>query len=161
MNVERYFLRYSFACAHVLLEQKRITDKEYNELENCVNKDHPMSRERLEHLFPAAFRRIKQVAKDMGKDCWNRDVMKRYFRIEHNKYIDMGDGMYGRMGDIFKDMCKVHEATIKEKIEKKGKEFYKVTYDHKERIVLANLLPDTKIGDKITIHHFYAVEKLD
>ena len=64
---EQLFLKYSYPCAHVLLEMGSITESKLEELKENVIKNKVMLQSELESLFPAAFRRIKEVAKKMNK----------------------------------------------------------------------------------------------
>ncbi len=83
-------------------------------------------------------------------------VIQEYWRKNHNKVIDEGDGMYGIASESFKDLCKIHVAEIIEKKENK----LVVKYEEKERIVSGFLVPEVKVGESVRIHFAYAVEKI-
>ena len=106
MKAEEYFFRYAYPCSETLVrlnklrvEKKKILDKEWEA--NVI----PTKLE-LEECFPAAFKRIKKIAKDMDKDYWDISIIKKYFQEEHNKYIDADDGDYKRLPPAIKDICK-------------------------------------------------------
>jgi len=155
MEVEEFFFRYAYPCSDTLFrmhklskEKKEILDKEFKA--NVV----PTKLE-LEECFPEAFRRIKLIAKEMNKDYWDISVIKKYFREEHNKFIDSNDGMYKRASETIKNLCKVYEAEV---IDVKDNVLV-VKYNHKERSVLNKSISDIKKGDKVMIHFGFAVEK--
>ena len=53
---------------------------------------------------------------------------------------------------------KLSKVRIAEIIDKK-EQFYIVEFDGERRNVFTKMLPDLKIGDKVYIHFFFAVEK--
>ena len=158
MVPEEFFLRYAFPCAHVLLETGVINEKRYKELEDCAKTGNFLSREVIENSFPAAFRRIKILAENMKKDYWDIEVMKEYWYNYHNKIIDEGEGNYGLAPEFFRDFCKVHIAKVKKIL---PEEFLLVEYDDKKRPVSRVYVPEAKVGDKVRIHHAYAIEMVD
>ena len=157
MKPEQYFLKYSFPCAHVLVEHGSITEEKLEEIRQNVIYDKIMKRDELEFLFPAAFRRIRDVAVKMYKDVWSMEVLKKYFLEEHNHYIEQQEGNYASFGKTFREFCKVNIG----KVTAKEADILTVRYGDKERIVLTEILPDVKIGDKVSIHQGFAVEKFE
>jgi hypothetical protein len=157
ISPERYFLLYAYPCSFVLVEQGRITEEKRKELEKKLLENKPLDRKELEALFPAAFKRIRQLAKEMKKDAWDLGVIKDYFFGEkHNDFIDKGDGMYALVGQSFKDLCKVHKAKV---IDRTGN-VLTVKYGGTIKNVFATLVPNAKKGDTITTHLAFAVEKI-
>jgi hypothetical protein len=155
---ERYFLKYAYPCSFVLVEQAMISEQERKELEKKLLENKPIGRNELEKIFPAAFKRIKKLAKEMKKDAWDLAVIREYFFGEkHNDFIDKSDGMYAVFGPTFKELCKVHKAEI---IAKKDN-VLAVKYGPVERNVFATLVPDAKKGDKVTVHLAFAIEKIN
>jgi len=154
---EKYFLKYAYPCSFVLVEQNRISEQKRKELEKKLLENKLIDRNELEKIFPAAFKRIKQLAKEMKKDAWDLAVIKEYFFGEkHNDFIDKSDGMYAAFGQTFKELCKIHKAEV---IAKKDN-VLAVKYGPVERNVLATLVPDAKKGDRVTIHLAFAIEKI-
>jgi len=155
---ERYFLKYAYPCSFVLVEQARISEQKRKELEKKLLENKPIDRDELEKIFPAAFKRIRQLAGEMKKDAWGLAVIREYFFGEkHNDFIDKSDGMYAVFGPTFKELCKVHKAEI---IAKKDN-VLAVKYGSVERNVFATLVPDAKKGDKVTVHLAFAIEKIN
>ena len=99
-----------------------------------------LSRGFLEKVFFRAFDRIKMVAKDMGKDKWDIDVIKEYFKIRHNPVLDKSD-----YPESFKDMCRTYEAKI---LEIEGNEMVVEYGIGTKRKVKKDFVSDVKVGDK-------------
>lgn len=151
MKAENYFLRYSFPCAHILLEKKEITEKEFNELKDCAVNNKIVSREMLEKVFYRAFEKIRAFA---GKNYWNLETMQRYWREQHNRDIDNGVGTYKTAPEIFKNSSKVFRGRV---VDRKDNTLL-VEYDGGKRRVFNDLIPEAKIGDYVFIHFGYGVE---
>lgn len=155
---ERYFLKYAYPCSFVLVDLGEINDEKRKDLEEKLLKNKPIDREELEDIFKAAFKRIKQIAKEMKKDYWDLDVIKEYFFGEkHNDFIDKRDGMYAEFSPTIRNLCKVHKAEVTERRDN----VLTVKYDGIARNIFATLVPDVKIGDKVTVHWAFAIEKVD
>jgi hypothetical protein len=106
----------------------------------------------------SAFRRLKQIAKERGRNYWDLEIIKEYFFGEkHNDFIDKQEGMYSEFGPTLRELCKVHKAEV---IEKRGN-ILTVKYNGIARNVFATLTPKVKVGDKVTVHWAFAIEKLD
>ena len=158
ISAERYFLKYAYPCSFVLVDLGKITDKKRKELEKKLLNNEPIDRKELEEIFTAAFRRIKEISKEMKKDYWDLDVIKEYFFGEkHNDFIDKQDGMYVEFSPTIRGLCKVHKAEVVEKRE----DILTVKYGSIARNVFATLIPDAKVGDKVTVHWAFAIEKVD
>nr|MCK4930291.1 HypC/HybG/HupF family hydrogenase formation chaperone [Nanoarchaeota archaeon] len=158
MSAERYFLKYAYPCSLVLVDMGEITDKKRKELEKKLLNNEPIDRTELEEIFTAAFRRLKEIAKEMKKDYWDLEVIKEYFFGEkHNDFIDKQDGMYAEFSPTIRGLCKVHKAEVVEKRE----DILTVKYGSIARNVFATLVPNVKVGDKVTVHWAFAIEKVD
>jgi len=155
---ERYFLKYAYPCSFVLVDLGKITDEKRKELEQKLLTNEPVDREELESIFKAAFKRLKEIAKQEDKDYWDLDVIKEYFFGEkHNDFIDKQDGMYAEVSPTIRGLCKVHKAEVTERREN----VLTVKYDGISRNIFATLVPDVKVGDKVSVHWAFAIEKLD
>jgi len=156
MEVEKYFLQYAYPCADVLVDVGSLSKEKYEELGKTLENNNAPSRKEMEEIFVAAFRRLKKLAKEMNKDYWDMEVMKKYWLENHNENIDEGEGNYSKFPESFKDLCRVHKAKI---IEKKDN-LLTVKYGEKIRTVRNDFVPDANVGDTATIHHAYAIEIL-
>jgi hypothetical protein len=153
-----YFMKYAFPCTYVLKEQGKISQAVFNRIEKATLASKPVPKEILEKTYINAFRRLKEVAKTMKKDYWDYEVIKEYFQNHHNNYIMDGDGGYKDAPEILKDLCKIHKG----KIVDAHADFFVVSYDGGKTRVVANfLVPEAKKGDKVFIHHGFAVEPAD
>ena len=154
MEPEIYFLKYAYPCSHILCAvRKEITKKEFNEMENAAINNIKLEREFLEKVYWRAFERINKLTKEMGKEKWDIEVIKEYFLIRHNDILDNSD-----YPESFKEMCKVFTGEV---IRKTNDGEIIVKYKNNERKVKTNYLPEIKIGDKVTIHWQYAIEKIE
>ena len=155
---ERYFLKYAYPCSFVLVDLGKITDDKRKELEQKLLANEPIDREELESIFKAAFKRLKEIAKQEDKDYWDLDVIKEYFFGEkHNDFIDKQDGMYAEVSPTIRELCKVHKAEV---TDKRGN-ILTVKYEGISRNIFATLVPNVKIGDKVSVHWAFAIEKVD
>ena len=156
VSSDELFLKYAFPCAHVLLESGVITKERYSSLEDCAKGGEVLSRDVIESSFPSAFRRIKVLAEEMGVgDYWDMKVMEEYWYRNHNEVIDAREGNYAKFPESFRDFCKVHVAEVV-KLLPEG--FLSIEYDEKRRAVCGDYVLGVKVGDKVRVHHAYAVE---
>ena len=157
LTPEIYFFKYAFPCAYVILLKGELTQEEYKNLEKEFLNGSSPSKEILEKSFPNAFARIKRLAERMNKEMWDFEVIQEYWKKEHNRLINEGEGMYENAPESFKDLCRINNAEIIEiKVDK-----LVVKYNEKKRTVFNILVPDAKIGDRVKIHYAYAIEKVD
>ncbi len=165
MKPEILFLKYAFPCSMVLKQRGEINQKTFDKLEKSAINNKPVKRELLEKIYFRAITRMKSLAKEQNKDYFSEEIIREYFTKRHNELLD---GMFSNANDkgididkkappALKHLCKV----FKSKIIKKGVNYYMVEYDNKKtRPVLSSLVPDAKLGDIVTIHYGYAVEKV-
>lgn len=159
VSSDEFFLRYAFPCAHVLLESGVITKERYDGLEGCAKSGEVLPRDVIEDSFPAAFRRIKVLAEEMGvRDYWDMQVMEEYWYRNHNEVIDRKEGNYAKFPESFRDFCKVHVAEVV-KLLPEG--FLSIEYNETRRPVSGEYVPGIKVGEKVRVHHAYAVERVD
>ena len=145
--------------SHVLLQVGSITNEKYLELESAARSGELLSRDVLESYFPVAFRRIKELAKDMDiEDYWDIRVMEEYWYRRHNVVIDKRDGGYAKFPESFRDFCKVHVAEI---VDILPRGFLMVRYGDVRRPVSGDYILDAKVGEKVRIHHAYAIERFE
>lgn len=150
---EAYFIKYAYPCSHILCTVRgEVTQEQFKQMEDAAINNKTMDRAFLEKAFFRAFARIELVAKDMGKDKWDTQVIKEYFTVRHNPVLDKSD-----YPETFKDMCRVNIGKV---IAFEGDEIIVQYGVDSQRKVKKDYLPDIKIGDKVTIHWQYAIEKL-
>lgn len=151
------FLKYAFPCAGVTLARGAITQKEYDSLEKAARTSKPLQWRMLERIFVSAWRRIREVAASIHGDPHDSAVIRRYYLEFHNEYIKNNDGSYARAPEAFKKLCRVEKA----RIIKKGSDFYIVKIGAKKRPVSSMICPEAHVGDTVSVHYGYAVEKIN
>lgn len=149
-SAEDVFLKYALPCAFILRDKGEITQAQLDELHVCATSAKPVRKEILEKVFHAAFEKIKRRT-----DSWDTSVVRRYFREQHNDDIDCKEGYYATCGELNRELSKVHLAEVTDIKDR----MLAVSFDGKTRNVFKDLVPDAKIGDKVYIHFFFAVEK--
>ena len=147
MKAEVFFLKYAFPCSFIIKERRQIDEKTFHLLRDAALNNKAPDKPLLE----------------MKKDKWDLAVLREYFLKRHNRIIDNGMFAYKNAPESQKRLCKIHIAEI---AEDKGDCFI-VQYRENNRknkkstrVVLKELVPDAKIGDRVTIHYGYAVEKI-
>ncbi len=150
MDVEHYFLRYSFPCSFIIKGMGEIDENTFEKLRDCAVNLKPISREELEKIFFRAFEKIKKYY----DDPWKKEIIEDYFKNKHNGEIERGEGYYHEAPVMIRKLSKVHKARI---LDKKLNTFL-VKYPEGNRRVFNDFVPEAKIGDQVFIHFGYAVE---
>ena len=159
-SAEEIFSRYSYPCAGDLLNLKLITQEDYDLLEKYHKEGKIPSKEEFEKLFPNALERVERLADSIGKDKWDYDVIKKYFLEEHNKVIDREEGLYEGAHHTIKELCKVRVGEIVKKEIVGNNTLYSVNYGNEEEKIVGNYLPDANVGDNVSTHWKFAIEKV-
>jgi hypothetical protein len=147
MLPEVYFLRYAFPCARVLVDvRKTITEEDWLKLKKAVETDTPITRERLEQIFPVAIERLKKIS----ANYWNIAVIREYFWNKHEEAISRD------LPAMIKRLCPV----CKGKIIKQTGDVFKVDLGNNDIRNVNALYNDAKVGDTVMVHYGYAVEKI-
>lgn len=154
LPVEVYFLKYAFPCTYVKLARGDISEQEYAELEKAAIEGFILARPVLERIYKNAFHYIGELAKEMGKDKWDYDVIQEYFISRHNQIIDRGEGIYEHAPEKLRDLSRVKSGVIEEVKD----DVLTVSFGDKKRKVLNHLAREAKAGDKVRVHYGYAVE---
>jgi hypothetical protein len=154
MRNETYFLRYAYPCLFIAKQRGEVDDATMEKLRVAAVKDEPVDRALVEKSFFRAFRRMRELA--AGKDVWSVEVIKDYFITRHNMIIDAGLETYAKAPESLKKLCKVSEGKVI--AIKKGA--LVVDLGTERRAVNPDFVPEAKVGDRVTVHYGYAVEKL-
>lgn len=157
VRVEQYFFDYAFPCTYQKLHEQKITEEEYAELERMFIANQAPSKEFLERIYSPAFVFIRKLANKMKRDLWDREVMEKYWEEEHNAIIDRGEGVYAKAPEPLKDLCRILIGEVESII--KDKHMYVVKYNGNRRNVFDYKVADARVGERIKIHHFYALKK--
>ncbi len=151
------FLKYAFPCAGVTLARGKITQKEYDALEKAARTSRPVKWKMLERIFAPAWRRIREVARELNADPREANTIRRYYLEFHNKYIKNNDGSYADAPEALKKLCRVEKA----RIVGKGDDYYIIKIGAKKRPVSSMICHNASVGDTVSAHYGYAVEKLN
>lgn len=155
-SIESYFLKFALPCTFVLRDLGRVTGRQVGFLERSALRGKRVSRTLLEKTYANAFRRMREVAREMGKESpWDERVIREYFLHRHNGFIKAGDGAYARAPKALKEFCKV----VKAKVIAKKPGFLVVRLPNgRTRAVFSHFVPAARVGSKVWVHHGYAVE---
>lgn len=157
MEPEVFFLRYAFPCSFLLRQHREISEQEFSQLEQAAIAGEALPRALLEKVYFRAFQKIEKFAEERGKDKWNLELLKEYFLKRHNKQIDQGMYSYKKAPEKLRELCKVQKA----RVVRVEKEAAVVEWPGGRRPVLKQLVPDIKVGDTVTIHYGYAIERVN
>jgi len=150
------FLKYAFPCAGVTLARGKITQKEYSGLEKAARTSAPVEWKTLERIFAPAWRRIRESARELNADPRDLQTIREYYLKFHNQYIAAKDGSYAHAPEILCRLCRVEKG----KIVSMGDDFFIVKIRSITRPVSRMLCKDASIGDTVSVHYGYAVEKV-
>ncbi len=153
---EILFVKYAFPCAFILRQRGEITEAELSSLEDAALHGKILPRPFLERIFFRAFRRIGVLAREMGKEVWEYDVIRSYFVTRHNEIISEGRETYANAPESLRELCMVHESVI----QSLDGEVLVVKYGEKNRPVNGGMIPSPAVGERVTIHYGYAIERV-
>ena len=168
MKPEDLFLKYAFPCTIVKVARKEITRQEYESLELAAKENQPVSRARLERIYPSAVARMKAVAEEKGQVYFSEENIRDYFLGRHNELLrgtfkptkEQGPALDENLPQAIRELCLITTG----KIVKKGETFYVVEFaagkETKRRVVSNMLMVDGVLGDIVRIHYGYTVEKV-
>jgi hypothetical protein len=151
MIPEIYFLRYARPCADFMHQRKEINDSELEKIDLMLYGKIKPDRDFIEKVFYKAIVPLKKLA----KNYWNVEVIRHYFQDIHNGLIIDGSEGFEHLTGMQKELCKVHEAIIKEVKDN----YYEVFYESKLKKILKGWVKDAKPDDIVFIHYAMAVEK--
>lgn len=156
---EWYFFKYAYPCMYILHMNKVITKEELQNLDKLYSLGQAPSKEELERINSAAFRRILKYSD--GKNVWDWETLKGYWEGKgHNKAIEDKDGNYEYFPDEFCTRCKIREGRVeKRELTSQG---YKLTVniDGSLENFIEGKFVNANIGDIVVTHLAYAVQKV-
>jgi hypothetical protein len=162
------FMRYAFPCAEIAEQLGNLSQEEVAAMEAALVEGESLPRTRLEKFFPAATRRLKEVAAKEGlKDYWTLEAIHLHYLKHHARYIDEGDGLLKEMMPCEKELCKCSVGRIL-RISRKGNSItnseepiFDVETKKGTIRVLGRYLSKAKEGDFVAVHRRFATEVLD
>lgn len=154
---KKRFLRFAFPCTYLLDMQKRITKEVLNKLEQILLTNQEPNEEILKTTFKTAYEQLQKIN---PTNPFAEEAIEIYFLKIHNSFVDTRE----TVPPIFKEYCKIQEGTVEELLKgEKTKVKYQEITTGKEttREVSRIWIPELKLKDKVRIHYFYAVEKIE
>ena len=147
---KRLFLRYAIPCGEVLVRRGTLDPGTLEKLKNGIlyNRDVKID---VASLFPVASRMCTIIARRMGKDVIDDEIIRRYFLFEHEKAIKWRAKIYP---DISVRECMVYPARVL----KTGEEIVINTVDGER--VIKTLDPEVRRGDFVVTHYDYISERV-
>ena len=159
---EAVFFRYAFSCTDELYELSLISKEVLEKVRGYIESGQVPNRDFLESTYPNGLARIEKLAKSLGRDKWDEFVIRKYFLEEHNKVIDKREGSYRIMTTTQRELCKVRIGVVKKVYMKEGKLLtYDVDYGDRVQTVIGKYFSDARVGDRISTHWNFAVEKIN
>jgi len=122
------FLKYALPCGSVLVKRGTITQEQLD-----------LGLEADPTLFKVGFFMCEQAAKKLGKDAIDKEAIRQYFWLDHDKHLEHAEG------DVDPRLCTVYPATYL------GDNRVKTPID--ERNVNISSTPNVKQGDYVTVHY--------
>lgn len=144
------FLKYALPCSGAFVKRGEVSQEHINNLVKLVSED-KVPNEAAESMFKVANVQCEAIAKRMGKDSIDAEVIRQYFLLEHNKVVDETAKLVrdfnpavcktyaGRVAEVDKDSALV-ETSI-------GKRRYKILF-----------VKDIKKNDMVSLHYDFVIE---
>ena len=137
MTGEKLFLRYAFPCVEVRESMGVISPHHNKELTDWIKNAVQPARSRLKFCFPNAFRALRALASNTGREIWSIENIQDYW---HNNHRRPGE-------------CGVHLITV-------GSVDGGIVISNRQFFVnIYNL--SLRAGDRIYTHKKYVIEKVD
>jgi hypothetical protein len=146
------FLRYALPCAGTLVKRGAISQAQVDKMIDLVSKDR-LPPEGVESVFKVANAMCTVIAKRMGKESIDDEVIRQYFIMEHSKVVD---DRFSLMKDFNPVDCKTYtgkviglengEAIVSTVL---GKRSYKTIF-----------AKNVKENDDVVVHYDYVIEKI-
>lgn len=155
-SAQLIFLKYAYPCAGITLARGAISQKQYDQLEQAIKDNEALSWKTLEKAFVPAFKRLRLTATKFNRDLNDPDFIRDFFLKYHNQFIAANDGSYACAPGALKKLCRVQRGQII----KVGRDHYIVKIRQQLRPVAKLICQGAGVGDTVSVHYGYAVEKL-
>jgi len=157
---EEVFWKYARPCIDDLKRLDAIDSGVYDSLMVFFRSGTVPGRDLLESAFPNAIKRLVRFFED--ENYWTVDNIRRYFLVYHNEVIDNKEDFYAdKYSDQkIRDLCKVCVGIVLEKKGPVDNVIYLVDFGDKKEPVAGKYFLDANVGDKVSVHWRFAIEKL-
>jgi hypothetical protein len=147
------FLRYAVPCGEVLVRRGEVREELLRNLNDSVknkgNIDYP-----IEDVFKVASRMCTIVAKRMGKNEIDAEVIRRYFMVEHENAILWRKQI---RPELKLEECLVYPGRVL----KMGTENMLVKTPLGEKLYRNDFARDLKPKDWVSVHYDYVAERIN
>ena len=151
-SAKKLFLKYAIPCGHVLVERGDLKKEKLAELGKKL-----MAGERidddLEEVFRIGVRMCFLIAKKLGKDSIDEEVIRRYFWKEHEEAIKWRASIYP---DVKPEACRIYAG----RITGVGGGFVEAETPKGTAKYRRDFIENPKENDFVILHYGYAVEKI-
>ena len=148
---ERLFLKYAIPCSTVLIKRGSVSKNLMRSVKTDLVSGKPIKTD-IRKIFKVAYIMCSIIAKKMGKNEIDDEVIRKYFWLEHEKAIKWRMKIHK---DIDVKSCLCYLA----RIVKSGKSIMAKTSSCIVK-VKNDFVPEIKNGDLAVIHYDYIVEKI-
>lgn len=147
------FLRYAIPCGEVLVKRGEVREELLKRLNDSV-KNKEEFKYPIEDVFKVASRMCTIIAKQMGRNEIDADVIRRYFLIEHENAI--------RWRMQVRPELKVEDCLVYPgRVLKLGDENIMVRTPLGERLFRNDFAHDIRPRDWVSVHYDYVSEKIN
>lgn len=146
------FLRYALPCAGTLVKRGVVSQGQVNGMISLVSKNR-LPPEGAEGIFKVANAMCTVIARRMGKESIDADVIRQYFLLEHSRVVD---DRFELMGDFNPVDCKTYAGKVVEA----GADSALVKTTLGERRYKMVFAKDVKKGDNVAVHFDFVIEKI-
>jgi len=146
------FLRYAVPCGEVLVKRGEVGEDLLKQLNNSVKNREEINYP-VEDVFKVASRMCTIIAKKMGKNEIDAEVIRRYFLIEHESAIRWRQQI---RPELKLEECLVHPGRVL----KLGDENVLVKTPLGERMFRNDFAQNLRPKDWVSVHYDYVAEKI-
>jgi hydrogenase maturation factor len=147
------FFKYALPCATTLVKRGVVTQDYVNQLIELVYKNKPIPKD-TEEIFKVAMAMCNSIAAKMKKDSIDKEVIRRYFLVEHARIVDL---RYKIKKDFDPVLCK----TYKGEVIAVGKHDAVVETKLGKLKCRTDFTPYISVGDRVVVHNKFIVEKIN
>ena len=145
------FLKYALPCAPTLVKRGLVSQYEIKNLvKNISQREKVLTRP--EKIFKTANSMCARIAKNLGKKCVDKEVIRKYFLFEHDKVVD-------KRYDAFRDFDAMRCRTFAGKVLDANKTIVQTLTGKKK--YRDDFVLGLKKGDYVVIHRNFVVEKVN
>jgi hypothetical protein len=147
----KLFMRYALPCIATLVKRGSVSQERADNLIDKVKNNKPIPRN-SEIIFKTALVNCISIAKKMNKKSIDKEVIRRYFLVEHSRIVE---SRYKEKGDFDPIGCKTYVGDVIYP----GKELATVETSMGKLRYRKEFEPALAMGDRVIVHNDFIVEK--